>query len=913
MEDQVRLLRLATRLVYSIDDLSDDLRIYWSRLLRVIFEDHLAETNRQYEESQSALRKFHSRDSLLEFLKDEEKSALTLATSLITLVKDHAVKKNDPLMIHRLDDLISLVAREFDLNKQEIEEASVLFKAQMELVEKRPVLRISAHIWPLVLLDQALRWGLLALYNHGLIRNVIMTVVGNLLVVPLFVLVVIILKSRTDKKHNQQLLLNYGVAHRFILRFHLSAAQYTWLVFSIASSLFINFLLNQDDSSIGILSFFLLGAFIVYYWACLRFFGIGRINERALAELESSLEEKEKNLNADENDEHIVRVETKLTGITSRLEAYVLESALFGALSFSGFLQIIANNIVTFKDMEQFASLATTTANGFVRFQWTDFSNGIAQLNNNTSLFCLVSAESLVCSIFFLAVIASRLQFSDIADRVRETLQLAKAYNAKEESLLEQESLSQKGDERMRTLNEKVNTNLEISEATLHEIDPVVQYMQYFRNAGIVVFLIILVTSSLFISGALAWGFAALGIATLIYFNRRSLRQRTNVLLLTLRIQFSSRGKWLWIMSLAFLPAAYVFRFYSLEVTSTVFLFLAIVGLGTYWVVWLFLKPHIDPKFGEMKTGDQQESESKWKPVQTLFGVGLICLVLGYSMKVIRLTGANEFLMIGGLFLSVMSFFISYFLVKRKWLMVFAGWSFSATGIGIVFRTLHLAGATEVLRIGLILTLIFFLLVVIKRPWFHVMIIQIMAVVLFAAIFYSSGSYRSLQNWFRTVYAHKTFDVSMPWNAEDALEMFYDDRLSLKKKAERLDNSIRITNRYLLTFAADAGLTDTDHYLIANYYTIAHSAVGSLDTMKSTSDKALAIEMGLKAGREADHIFTLFPDAMDPFYVGSEAWVLAALNRKEEAISSLQTILRQNPPEEVARYLKMKIEAWRGN
>ncbi|HCW07735.1 MAG TPA: hypothetical protein DGG95_10275 [Cytophagales bacterium] len=165
---------------------------------------------------------------------------------------------------------------------------------------------------------------------------------------------------------------------------------------------------------------------------------MGRIQENDLVK---QLEEKKLNtalLNVDENDEYIVWLETKLNSSTSRLEAYVLESALFGALTFSGFLQIMATDLVSFKDLENFASYIFTTSQAFINLDWNQLEVGVAGLNSKVSLFCLISLESLICSIFFLAVIASRLKLSDIADRVRTSINLAKAYNAKEEAFQEE-------------------------------------------------------------------------------------------------------------------------------------------------------------------------------------------------------------------------------------------------------------------------------------------------------------------------------------------------------------------------------------------------------------------------------------------------------------------------------------------
>ena len=182
--------------------------------------------------------------------------------------------------------------------------------------------------------------------------------------------------------------------------------------------------------------------------------------------------------------------------------------------------------------MDRFAQEVRQTSQAFVNFEWAGFFAGLDGLGTDKSLFCLVSVETLVCSIFFLAVIASRLQFSDVADRVREALNLAKAYNVKEEVLLDKDGLTGKADERLRLINLKVNEQLARAVQTTEELKPVMQYMQYFRNAGIVVFLILLVNSSLFITGVLGWAFAMLGLGTWLYFKRNSISQAFVAILL---------------------------------------------------------------------------------------------------------------------------------------------------------------------------------------------------------------------------------------------------------------------------------------------------------------------------------------------------------------------------------------------
>ena len=201
----------------------------------------------------------------------------------------------------------------------------------------------------------------------------------------------------------------------------------------------------------------------------------------------------------DRNDNQIVELEGRIRNEAIRIEAYILESVMFGALAFSAFLSIIASerfNItlsersdirkgnVEIQDPRLVDSLEvldnqkmkeipkdslnisssrndrkqnkTATKNIYklqtteIRLFWDDamaFMNDVLLFNiedagrkweNLTrpkNLIMLVMIQTLFCALFFLSVIASRLRYSKVAEEIDNLIRLARSFNDKEEEV----------------------------------------------------------------------------------------------------------------------------------------------------------------------------------------------------------------------------------------------------------------------------------------------------------------------------------------------------------------------------------------------------------------------------------------------------------------------------------------------
>ncbi|KOY85356.1 hypothetical protein AD998_03585 [bacterium 336/3] len=277
----------------------------------------------------------------------------------------------------------------------------------------------------------------------------------------------------------------------------------------------------------------------------------------------------------DRNDLEIIKVEGRLRNEHSRVEAYILESVMFGALAFSGFLSIIASerfnytiserqdfltknvkinneslvkenstivlNTTKIKDdkttaKEQSVPLVKTTEmrlfwedtmelfDNIVLFKLQDASKNWDKLIQPSNLIMLITIETLFCALFFLSVIASRLRYTKMTEEIDNLVRLARNFNDKEEEVhnlvlqgLGDEAVQINLHQRLQSLGAKINQYLERANILLSQTRPILIYMSLFRNLGVIMFIFILITSSLFFSKSLAMIFLTCSIVAYIY------------------------------------------------------------------------------------------------------------------------------------------------------------------------------------------------------------------------------------------------------------------------------------------------------------------------------------------------------------------------------------------------------------
>ncbi len=869
-----QLLEFIARLAYNIPGLSGELKLYFSQFLTAHFSKALSKSQIEDIENRKASKALSDADWQQAASIFSEESKVWCVAALRILQKQ-AERVDDRIVSRKISQLENELIVFFGLQQHsvQVQEEQNKIEEQIHQFQNRAVIKIPTMIWPLAL-DYTIRFAFLFGFTYrGIDKGYL--ALYNILIIPLFIIALTYFISRRHKKENLKLLNAYGGASIYKIEYRVSVSQYTWLAFFLGTSIFISYLLPDQ---LHILAFFGL---TFYYFLYLRFFRVGRLGEN---ELVRQLEHKQIDttaLSVDENDEVIVALETKLNSSTSRLEAYVLESALFGALTFSGFLQIVATDLVSFKDLENFASYVFSTAQAFIHFDWTQFDAGVAGLSDKKSLFCLVSAQSLICSIFFLAVIASRLRFSDIADKVRTSLNLAKAYNAKEEVLHDELAIAGKTNKRLDTLTAKVNEQLLQATLVLEEINPVMQYMEYFRNAGILVFLIILISSSLFITSILGWTFLILAIATYFYFNRHQITIQTKSFFLSFRIAFVKRGYWM--LLVAFLPQVlgFIFRvFFNVHETGWLFA-LSYFLIGLYFFAWLILAAHVDEQFGEIETNTGELKRlSRWNFVKNTLAGWTLILGVGLAFKQLHFEGANEMLILSLGSISLLMYFVGYYLTKVKWVGIFCGFVMAVCSIGALFKSQHWEGADEMRIIGTSCSLVLIPLVVWKRKTFHLLMLRFCVAIILMGIYFSPF-FDQLRLRLQICYEHQSVHIKQELDVIDAnlLELF------LKDGSKAVETGIEKSDSYIHTYGANFGYTIVYRSNAEAYENFARFILEKQAGNQKVDSTQL--ELALKVVRQEYKIVKLlnFEPALD---YGLESDILLAMGRKQEAIQTLE-------------------------
>ncbi len=890
------LLEFITRLAYNIEGLPGELKLYFSQFLTFHFLKRLSRNQIQDIENKRASSVYSSPEEIAKAASSFTQSEKEWAVAAIQILQSQAEKIDDRIVSRRINKLLTELISTLKLEGEmaSITEQRKRIEDEIHQFQNRQVVKIPANIWPLTV-DYLLRWTLLLGFSYlGIEKGFLAGL--NIFFIPIFILIIVYFVGRRHQKSNRQLISAYGGEQSFKIEYQVSTSQYTWLAIYLGTSVFISYLLPDQ---LHVLALFGL---IFYYFIYLRFFRVGKLKENDLVKQLEKENLNTESLTVDENDEVIVALETKLNSSTSRLEAYVLESALFGALSFSGFLQIMATDLVSFTDLENFANYIFSTSQAFIHFNWTQFNAGLAGLSNKTSLFCLVSVESLICSIFFLAVIASRLRFSDIADRVRTAINMAKAYNEKEESLHEEQEITGKKIIRLDTLTAKVNEQLHEANLVLVEISPVMTYMEYFRNAGILVFVIILISSSLFITGALGWIFVALVLATYLYFNRTSINNKFKAAFLNFRIQFIKQGFWLF--GLAFLPMilGYVLRIFF-HVQQTDFLFpLSSVLIGLYIFTWLVIAAHVDEQFGEIEM--DKVRQRRWIFVKNTIAISILLYQVAYSFKNLHLMGANEMLMISLVLLAIMMVLAGYYLTKVRSLGLVCGVLIGLGSLGIMLKYLHLAGGKELVQLSAIGSSLFIPVIYLKRNLFHRLLLKFFVGWIFVILLFFNF-FSDLPRRLHVAYIHATTDIK-----EILLTVSKNySESTLLEGPTAVNDGIAQADWYMSKYGKQFGFNLIYRDVMDHYMNYVSESVSSpvLDSVRISS--------ALKVAREGAKILNMFTfdeipdgyffDEESPFLMESK--VLNAMGKKEEAVQSLQKILKRNPQESLKEILSKKI------
>ncbi len=518
----------------------------------------------------------------------------------------------------------------------------------------------------LILLDFILRWislGLLKTHQLDELNELTMgfdNVVGFFFVIQIFVIPAIIivlglLRNKHIVERLQKLTREIGLANlKFVAK--QSAWDYSLLVLFVMCGLYISQSLIPGKPTEKLVLAMLVSVFyLVYLMIFLRLFSkkiptIDQINHQLKLNEKSGIA---KELDPDENDEEIVNLEVRLRSVNEKMNAYVLEATLFGALAFSGFLQIVASEVFTIGDIKIFTAKLFTLFDGVVNFDTAYLSVFMQYMNSREGLLALICYESLFCSIFFLSVIASRLRFSRLTDVIDKALQLSRSYNLKEEDLLNNQNRDM-DDIRVQKFNKQIRDVLKIGNKEQKKITPIMEYMAFFRNLGVISFFVILITAALFISVELSLIFCSILLLSFLYFKFDDILFFFRSL--TLRIEEFYFSVYQYVSPIAWGVILFAAILRSLDIGfGNLLLLLGFTALSIHNLLTIFV-----PELDHVRHGSSNQMKDLMDKV---FKVALAVFFLAWYFNVQNFPGAEGIFTLSAVAFSL--FFFFYPLIPR--------------------------------------------------------------------------------------------------------------------------------------------------------------------------------------------------------------------------------------------------------
>lgn len=396
------------------------------------------------------------------------------------------------------------------------------------------------------------------------------------------------------------------------------------------------------------------------------------------------------NLNHNENDEEIIELDVSLRSANEKMEAYVLEAALFGALAFSGFLQLISSSNVSIESLSSFSANFYSLFEGFVNFSSGTIIQAINQLMSKDGILSLMAFLTLFCSVFFLAVIASRLRFNDLSDSIDKSLQLSKIYNEKEEDIIS--SNGGQANESSNVITKIIRKHLIQGNLTLEQTIPIMEFMRFFRTMGIFTFFIIVVSGGLFVSFQLSLVLAFIMLISFLFFKLKIIIQYVkNITTQFQEFYFKIESKVFYFILLS-ISVCFILR--SLSFTS---IFSQILIVSSFLLIFIH---YILSLFIPEKLENEEISESIFMngnrnkiALKKLYKISLAFLFLGLMFKVMHFPGAGLLLMTGVFLLAVYFIFGQKTKNNNKFLGFIYRLSFSLTIIGGMFFMMHWPGS----------------------------------------------------------------------------------------------------------------------------------------------------------------------------------------------------------------------------
>lgn len=219
---------------------------------------------------------------------------------------------------------------------------------------------------------------------------------------------------------------------------------------------------------------------------------------------------------SDSNDIEIVGLNVSIQSVHRRVEAYTIESTLLSALSFSAFTAIVYSDSGPVEDIQWILDAPMAC------LQTVNVCLPVLTASDvQEHLMFIIAACLLMCAVFFLSVLVTRLRFSDALRYTEQLVRTAEVLNQKEESAVD----AQRG-----KLTAEISKLLDRARHGVIDLSPMVTFMKTFRDLGILAFVAAIATCGFYFHPAITLAIAVTFGAAFSFGYIDKLRRRSSLL-----------------------------------------------------------------------------------------------------------------------------------------------------------------------------------------------------------------------------------------------------------------------------------------------------------------------------------------------------------------------------------------------
>ena len=649
--------------------------------------------------------------SLLRNLSDSEK---TETLQLIHLYLELLKKDKDLILAEKLDTQLKEFYVATENNDSEIQNTVLKWISDKEEDKFYFKIKLDGTLL-LVLLDFFLRWISLWNYKTNSITSSEINetpaffLVSQLLIIPVIIFLISYFRDKNIIHKTQEIFKKIGRKDLKIINNHSPWNYLICFLILIIGTLVSVISLNIAEEEYPVLIPIFAIVYGLYLIVILSFYSKKRPSiSLIMTQLERiNLNQVKNNLNHNENDEEIIELDVSLRSANDKMEAYVLEAALFGALAFSGFLQLISSSNVSIESLGAFSTNIYTIFEELVNFSIASTFKSLEFLLSKDGILSLMAFLTLFCSVFFLAVIASRLRFNDLADSIDRSLQLSKIYNEKEENTIN--TNSGMTNESSNFFTNLIRKHLIQGNLSLEQTFPIMEFMRFFRTLGIFTFFVIVVAGGLFVSAQLSMVLAFIMLISFLFFKLKLIVQYLKNVTTQFQEFYFRVEKKVFYFIIGSVLLCFVLRSFNFDgkLTQTIIV-ISFLIIFIHYLLSLFIPEKLED--AEITESIFMSGNRNKIALKKLYKISLAVLFLGLMFKIMHFPGAGLLLMVGVFLLAGYFIFGQKTTNNNKILGFIYRTCFSLTIIGGIFFMMHWPGAGFVRLVSIVSLILGFIL-----------------------------------------------------------------------------------------------------------------------------------------------------------------------------------------------------------